>query len=44
MKAQQLTKKITAEGCNPKSFAVLSRNHDACCIDKKGLCSRKRYF
>jgi hypothetical protein len=36
MKAKYLTKKLIAEGCNPKSFAVLSRNHDAYCIDHDG--------
>lgn len=36
MKAEQLTQKLLAEGCNPNSFAVLSRNHDAYCLNKNG--------
>lgn len=36
MKSSELTKKLLEEGCNPHSFAVLSRSHDAYCIDKKG--------
>ncbi|ARD23012.1 SPOR domain-containing protein [Shewanella japonica] len=32
--ASELTEKLLAEGCTPESFAVLSRQSDAYCIDK----------
>lgn len=36
MKATELTDKLLAEGCNPQNFSVLSRRHDAFCLDKTG--------
>ena len=34
MFASELTEKLLAEGCTPESFAVLSRQSDAYCLDK----------
>ncbi|QQX79818.1 SPOR domain-containing protein [Shewanella sp. KX20019] len=36
MLASELTKKLLAEGCTPESFAVLSRQSDAYCLDRLG--------
>lgn len=36
MKASELKEKLIAEGCNADNFAVLSRGHDAYCLDKTG--------
>ncbi|WP_434930379.1 SPOR domain-containing protein [Shewanella sp. HL-SH5] len=34
MFAAELSEKLLAEGCTPQSFAVLSRQSDAYCLDK----------
>jgi len=36
LKAAELTEKLIAEGCNSRSFAVLGRQSDAFCLDKRG--------
>ncbi len=35
MKAIELTERLLSEGCNPSSFSVLSRAHDAYCLDRR---------
>jgi hypothetical protein len=36
MKVSELKEKLITEGCNADNFAVLSRSHDAFCLDKIG--------
>lgn len=35
MKVSELKAKLLSEGCNQNNFAILSRSHDAICLDKK---------